>query len=165
MQSRALTGTAPLFKENQQLLQHKGPQEHDAIMHQFEESSPHENPAMPPPDRFPHCALRCGHQVGRPAQLSLKSLRQQTKVTSIVQHHSQGLRQDASGFSRFGCPNAVRISMYTLLSAWTALGSGTVGSREFRQENEHMPARQLQLRRCRAGPTNLLGSGRSACPS
>ena len=69
-----LTHSASLLQEDEQLLQHKGSKEHDTVMHQLDEASDHEGLAMLSPHGFPHSALRCSHQVGCPAQCSLKGL-------------------------------------------------------------------------------------------
>lgn len=69
-----LTCSSALFKEDEQLLQDKRSQEHDAIMHQFQQPGCQEHPAMLAPHGLPHSSLRGRHQVDALAQLNLKCL-------------------------------------------------------------------------------------------
>ncbi len=92
-----LTYGASLLQEDEQLLQHKGPKKHDTVMHQLDEAGNHEGFAMLSPHGFPYGALRRSHQVGCPAQCSLKGLHLRswawscsaTETSAVCNRHHQ----------------------------------------------------------------------------
>lgn len=69
-----LTWASPILQKLQQLFQHKRPQKHDAVMHQFDYACHNEHPAVLLDHGFPDHALRGCHYVGGALQLSLKRL-------------------------------------------------------------------------------------------